>query len=180
MLEEIILTHQHDPNFPLPVLEKIQGFLARPEIFANPEDYADEIEELKLEAALITNNSPYAEVRAVVDNTDDPNMPSSTIRAWIIGLFFVIILAFVNQLFSIRQPAIGIGASVAQILAYPAGKAAEYLPNWGFTLFGVRHTLNPGKFSRKEHMLITIMAAVGSGTPYTDNIIWAQYLPQFL
>lgn len=28
-------------------------------------------------------------------------------------------------------------------------------------------------------MLITIMASVGYATPYTDNIIWAQYLPQY-
>lgn len=95
-------------------------------------------------------------------------------------MVFVVILAFINQLFSIRMPAIGVGATVAQIVAYPAGKAMEYLPDWGFTLFGIRHSLNPGKFSRKEHMLITIMAAVGAGTPYTDMIIWVQYLPQFL
>jgi hypothetical protein len=38
---------------------------------------------MKTEAALITNNSPYAEVRAVVSNTDDVNIPSSTIRAWV-------------------------------------------------------------------------------------------------
>jgi hypothetical protein len=50
-------------------------------------------------------------------------------------------------------------ANVAQLLAYPCGKACErYLPDWGFTLFGVRHSLNPGSFSKKEHMLITIMA----------------------
>lgn len=175
-----MLTHQHDPNFPIDILEKIQRFLGRPEIFENPENHEEEIEQLKLEAALITNNSPYAEVRAVVDNTDDPRMPSSTIRAWVIGLFFVGLFAFINQLFSIRQPAIGVGSNVAQILCYPLGRATEYLPDWGFTLFGIRHSINPGKFSRKEHMLITIMAAVGSGTPYTDNIIWAQYLPRFL
>ena len=31
-----------------------------------------------IEAALIVNHSPYAEVRAVVSNKDDPSMPSST------------------------------------------------------------------------------------------------------
>lgn len=36
---------------------------------------------MKLEAALITVNSPYAEVRAVVDNHDDVNIPCGTIRA---------------------------------------------------------------------------------------------------
>ena len=42
---------------------------------------------------------------------------------------------------------------------------------------GMRHSLNPGPFNNKEHMLITIMANVGFNTPYTDNIILSQYLP---
>lgn len=79
---------------------------------------------MKLEAALITNNSPYSEVRAVVDNKDDPDMPCSTIRAWTIGVFFSIFLAFVNQLFSIRQPPINIESNVAQLLAFPLGRSS--------------------------------------------------------
>lgn len=109
---------------------------------------------MKLEAALITVNSPYAEVRAVVDNHDDENIPCGTIRAWAIGIWFVVILAFINQLFSIRQPAITVQANVAQLLAYPLGKACEkFLPDVGVTVWGIRHSLNPGPFSRKEQML---------------------------
>ena len=179
-MEKVLKIHEHDPNFPIPVLDKIYAFLGNEDVFVHPEKHSELIKEIKVEAALITNNSPYAEVRAVVDNTDDINMPSSTIRAWVIGLIFVVILAFINQLFSIRQPSITVLANVAQLLCFPLGKAAEaVLPDWGFTLFGTRHSLNPGRFSRKEHMLITIMANVGSNTPYTDNIIWSQYLPSF-
>ena len=135
---------------------------------------------MKLEAALITNNSPYAEVRAVVSNQDDPEIACGTIRAWVIGLCFSALLGFINQLFSIRQPSITILSNVAQLLSYPIGKACEkILPDWGFTLFGVRHSLNPGQFTKKEHMLITIMSNVAYHTPYTNNIIWAQYLPQY-
>ena len=64
-------------------------------------------------------------------------------------------------------------------------------------MFGNRISLNPGRFSKKEHMLITIMASIGYNTPYTDNIsmfilstetwhattdrdlVWTQYLPQY-
>jgi OPT family oligopeptide transporter len=71
-------------------------------------------------------------------------------------------------------------SNVAQLLAYPFGKLLDHvLPDWGFTLYGVRHSLNPGPFTRKEHMLITIMANVASGTPYTNNIIWIQYLKRY-
>lgn len=101
---------------------------------------------MKLEAAMITNNSPYAEVRAVVSNRDDPTMPCSTIRAWVIGIFFAGALGFINQFFDPRQPAIYLQANVAQLLAYPCGKFFEnFLPDWGVTLFGTRHSLNPGK-----------------------------------
>jgi OPT family oligopeptide transporter len=107
-------------------------------------------------------------------------MPLITRNKQVIGLLFVVGLAFVNQLFSIRQPPITVQANVAQLLCYPLGKAWEkIMPDWGFTIFGSRHSLNPGNFSTKEHMLITIMASVGYATPYTDNIIWAQYLPQY-
>ncbi|KAG4417006.1 hypothetical protein IFR04_009847 [Cadophora malorum] len=177
---KVMKIHERDPNFPIAVVERVREFLGNANIFENPEKHADIIQEMKTEAALITGNSPYSEVRAVVDNTDDPSIPSSTIRAWVIGLSFVTILAFINQMFSIRQPNITVMANVAQLLSYPVGRAAAaWLPDVGFTLFGVRHSLNPGKFSKKEHMLITIMANVGWHTPYTDYIIWTQVLPQF-
>lgn len=179
-MTQVLAIHTHDPNFPHVTLEKIKEFLGNEDVFANPEKHAELIYEMKLEAAMITNNSPYAEVRAVVDNTDDPSTPSATIRAWVIGLAFSALLGFINQLFSIRQPAITILSNVAQMLAYPLGKGCEMLlPDWGFTLFGTRHSLNPGPFSKKEHMLITIMANVAYQIPYTNYIIWSQYLPAY-
>ncbi|KAI2468876.1 OPT-domain-containing protein [Annulohypoxylon bovei var. microspora] len=180
MMERVLIIHENDPNFPFSIIQRIRAFLDNEQIFENPEKHAVLVEEMKLEAALITVNSPYAEVRAVVDNHDDVNIPCGTIRAWIIGLGFSVLLAFINQLFSIRQPAITVQANVAQLLAFPIGKAFEkLLPDRGITLWGIRHSLNPGPFSRKEHMLITIMANVSWNYPYTNNIIWVQYLPAY-
>nr|WVH01952.1 OPT oligopeptide transporter protein [Naematelia aurantialba] len=56
---------------------------------------------------------------------------------------------------------------------------AQTLPDKGFQLFGVRHSLNPGPFNKKEHMLITIMATVAFNTPYTGYIILTQALPVY-
>ena len=138
------------------------------------------IHQMKIQAALITNNSPYAEVRAVVDNHDDPTMPVSTIRAWAMGIFFSCCISFINSFFDVRLPSIFVIATVPQLLAYPLGKFLERaLPDWGFTLFGVRHSLNPGPFNKKEHMLITIMSNVAKSTPYTNYIVWIQVLPQY-
>lgn len=36
---------------------------------------------------LAEEDSPYPEVRAAVANTDDPEMPSNTLRVWVIGSF---------------------------------------------------------------------------------------------
>ena len=63
-----------------------------------------------------TQNSPYAEVRAVVDNHDDPHMPASTFRSWVIGTLYVAAAGFINQFFSIRDPGIGVGSEIAQLL----------------------------------------------------------------
>jgi len=38
------------------------------------------------------DDSPYPEVRSAVANTDDPDIPVSTIRAWVLGLIFTIII----------------------------------------------------------------------------------------
>lgn len=75
-MESVLKVHDLDPNFPTSVLDKIKIFLGNPDVFENPQKHLDLIREMKVEAALITNNSPYAEVRAVVDNTDDPDTPS--------------------------------------------------------------------------------------------------------
>jgi hypothetical protein len=47
-------------------------------------------------APVLEDESPYPEVRAVVANTDDPTMPVSTFRAWIIGLIWAVLISGVN------------------------------------------------------------------------------------
>ncbi|KAK0203274.1 OPT-domain-containing protein [Desarmillaria ectypa] len=175
-LLHIIDTHDKDPNFPARALTLIRQYLYDDAIKADAVAYRQLYEDVKIEAAMITINSPYAEVRAVVDNHDDPMLPSLTFRAGLIGLVYVVIGAFINQFFSIRQPGISIEANVAQLLAYPVGKALErILPTSKFRTFGYEW----GKFNMKEHMVITIMANVGFNLPYTTSIIWVQSIERF-
>ncbi|KAF6824047.1 opt oligopeptide transporter [Colletotrichum musicola] len=178
--EGLVSQHGLDPNFPAGALERLKSFLDNADIFAKLDSHARDISEARVVVSLLTTNSPYAEVRAVVDPHDDPSLPVSTIRAWGIGLTFVVFIAFIDQLFSVRQPSISLRAEVVQLLAYPVGKAAErFLPDVGFTLFGVRHSLNPGPFNKKEHMLISIMANVGKTLPSSRYIIFTQWLDQY-
>ncbi|KAK0659705.1 putative oligopeptide transporter [Cercophora samala] len=181
MMKKVHKQHARDPNFPIEIINHIDEFIDNEDdMVANPQDHEHAIEEMKIQAALMTNNSPYAEVRAVVDNHDDPSLPVSTIRAWAMGICFCFIIASVNSFFDIRLPSVSISGTVVQLLAYPLGTfLARVLPDKGFTLAGVRHSLNPGPFNKKEHMLITIMASVSGSVPYTNYIAWIQVLPSY-
>jgi hypothetical protein len=57
---------------------------------------------------------------------------------------------------------------VAQLLSFPLGCA------WARTVPGVRIlgvSLNPGPFSLKEHVVITIMATMGSSSAYAVRLL---------
>ncbi|KAK9462308.1 OPT oligopeptide transporter protein-domain-containing protein [Lipomyces oligophaga] len=60
------------------------------------------------------------------------------------------------------EPSLNLRATVVQMLLFPSGKASEYLPDWGFSIWGTRYSFNPGPWSVKEQMLATIMVNVGS------------------
>ncbi|KAL8276920.1 hypothetical protein RQP46_010648 [Phenoliferia psychrophenolica] len=159
ILRATLEKNQLDPNFPRQVASIVDAKdLSHSAALAL-------VEEIRLEAALI-DDSPYPEVRAVVSNVDDPDMPVNTFRVWVIGIFFTIIgtgskrtrpcivneqltsPSPVNTFFSPRNPSISFGTSIIQVLAYPMAKCFELFPaRWTF--------LNPGPFNQKEHMLLT-------------------------
>ncbi|THG97283.1 hypothetical protein EW145_g7646 [Phellinidium pouzarii] len=119
----------------------------------------------------LDDDSPYPEVRSAVANTDDPSIPVSTLRAWVLGIIWAILLPGINQFFFFRFPAVTVSSLVAQLLSYPLGRAwAAFLPNK--KIFGIE--INPGPFSIKEHVIVTIMAGVGGGSAYATDIIAVQ------
>ncbi|PHH60168.1 hypothetical protein CDD81_2054 [Ophiocordyceps australis] len=176
ILQETVKTHSGDPNFPFSTLCTIKEYLSC-------NDIDDALaHRIKLQASLLYNNSPYPEVRGVVDNHDDPLLPASTLRAWTLGIFFSMLVAAVNQLFSIRQPGIGIGGTIVQLLAFPLGKAWErWMPRRELCIPFTRHSIavNPGPFNQKEHMLVTMMATTAGSGPISSLLVWAQVLPQY-
>jgi hypothetical protein len=119
-------------------------------------------------------DSPYPEVRAAVRNYDE-DVPCNTVRAWTIGLVLVLVGASMNTLFSLRNPSIGVGPLIAQIIAWPMGHAwAKTMPTRRFETFGIRWSLNPGPFNIKEHSIIVVMASVSFSVAYATDIILAQ------
>lgn len=122
-------------------LNRLQGLASADKLLGTPED---------------TGNP---DVSGIVPSTDDPAIPVSTFRVWFIGLWFSIIGSCINNFFAERLPGIGISGFVAQLVAYPMGKLFErVLPTTKFVTFGAEWSFNPGPFSAKEHILITIMS----------------------
>ena len=118
-------------------------------------------------------------------------MPASTFRAWVVGLVWVVLISGMNQFFYLRYPSIFITLVCAcpivtlpffwpallnqslrekyvpLMLSLPICKAwARYLPN--VSLFGI--PLNPGPFTIKEHVIITVMVGVGFTSAYAVSI----------
>ncbi|XP_006456142.1 hypothetical protein AGABI2DRAFT_77707, partial [Agaricus bisporus var. bisporus H97] len=125
----------------------------------------------KSEAFAEEEDSPYPEVRSAVANFDDPSMPVGTLRAWVLGIFWAIVLPGMNQFFYFRYPSVVIGSLVAQLLVFPVGRGwVRVIPNR--TIFGLE--INPGPFTIKEHVLVTIMASVGAQAAYANDIIAVQ------
>ncbi|KZT18817.1 small oligopeptide transporter [Neolentinus lepideus HHB14362 ss-1] len=120
---------------------------------------------------VLEDDSPYPEVRSAVANTDDPEMPVATFRAWVLGIAWAVLIPGLNQFFFFRYPSVTISGLVAQLLSFPLGRFwARFLPN--VTIFGIH--INPGPFTVKEHVIITIMATVGATSAYATDIIAVQ------
>ncbi|KAM0748121.1 OPT oligopeptide transporter [Meredithblackwellia eburnea MCA 4105] len=114
ILQDAVDNHQLDPNYPQALINRALDILDSEELDARLA--AELLEEIKIEAALI-DDSPYPEVRAVVSNVDDPEIPCSTFRVWVIGLLFAIIGTGIKTFFSQRNPGIGFDASIVQVLS---------------------------------------------------------------
>ena len=151
-----------DPKLPDEYEPKLADFEKEPRSLDDDEE-EDQVED-----------SPYPEVRAAVRNYDE-DVPCNTVRAWTIGLTLVVVGASMNTLFSLRAPSIGLGALIAQIIAWPMGHGwAKVMPERKFRTFGLTWSLNPGPFNIKEHSIIVVMASVSFSVAYATDIILAQ------
>lgn len=151
-LQNIKHAHQFDPNLPQEKLDFLDKALQ--------DGDADEIIEAE---TLFTEDSPYVEVRAAVRNTDGEEV-ANTVRAWILGMFFVTIGSGLNMFLSMRSPAINFPSLVVQLLVYPIGCLwAKIMPKRVFNLFGLSWTFNTGPFTIKEHVVIVLMSNVSIG-----------------
>ncbi|ROV94784.1 hypothetical protein VMCG_08848 [Cytospora schulzeri] len=181
-LRELYAEHELDFNFPQDLLARAKEALDNENADPNTENTRRLLREFHSQMQLAENDSPYPEVRAVVDPVDDPSLPVNTFRVWVLGTFFVILGTGVDQFFSLRYPGIWVYSYLAQFLAYPCGVfMAKTLPTATIPLGKLSFTLNPGPFNQKEHMLITIMSNVAyggfNGTAYVTYILQVLRMP---
>ncbi|GAW17629.1 hypothetical protein ANO14919_070880 [Xylariales sp. No.14919] len=161
-LERIRQAHQWDPNLPREKLDAVRDAVA--------DGDAKEMAEADM---LFTEDSPYEEVRAAVRNVDGGEV-ANTVRAWVIGMFFVTIASGANMFLSMRSPAINFPSIVVLLLSYPVGCLwAATMPTRVFRTFGVEWTLNGGPFTIKEHVVVTLMANVSISYAYSTDALLA-------
>ena len=106
---------------------------------------------------------PY--VRRVVSLHDDPTLPTVTFRYFLLTILFVTPGAFMSMMGAYRTTYAPYSIFFVQIGSdYLGTWLAKVLPAWvvkvPFTPW--RFSLNPGPFSVKEHVLVTIAAASGA------------------
>ena len=136
--------------------------------------------QVRLEAAIFAYHSPYPEVRSVAEPYDDPSLPSETFRAYVIGIIWMGIGAFVNQFFQQRQPPISLSTSVAQLFLYPCGQLWYYaVPDVTVPLGRFSFRLSPGPWTYKEQMFATIIFSVFGAPQYVSSNFYTQKVDIF-
>lgn len=152
IVEASLRFHADDWNFPSDMRDRMQRLLQGRKLYG---DFWDR--DVRIDATMMRYSSPYPGVRAVQELEIDDDVPVETFRAYFLGIGWAVIGTFMATFFNSRFPAIALGGSVIQILLYPCGKFLELvLPDWGLTVFGTRHSLNPGPWGFKEMMFSTI------------------------
>lgn len=112
------------------------------------------------------------QVRQIINLTDDPTLLTITFRYFVLSALFVIPGAFLSQMSHFRTTSAPYSVFFVQIACHYVGHfLAKILPAWTVRLPGTSWSfnLNPGPWSIKEHVLVTVTAASGA----TYNLAYA-------
>lgn len=102
-------------------------------------------------------------VREVVTWEDDPDEVCFSFRVVILSVLFILPGAFLDTMNYYRTTSAAYSVFFVQIASYWCGKwLAKVLPNKSIGLGKLKFNLNPGPWSIKENVLITLAAASGA------------------
>lgn len=118
------------------------------------------------------DNSPYPQVRASVQATDDITLSISTPRMWTLSLLFGLLGSSTNLFFSLRYPSVSITPLIALLLVHPIGLLWDQLlkcSNDPDELFvnGTMH-VRASRWASEEHQ--HLQAAGGSSHQAAESI----------
>jgi hypothetical protein len=120
-----------------------------------------------------------AEVRRVVSLHDDTSLPTLTFRYFLLSVIFVIPGAFLSSMNSFRTTYAPYSVFFVQIASNYVGVwLARVLPNRQIRIPFTKWTfnLNPGPWSIKEHVLVTVTAASGAtGKSHSKSLYTCLY-----
>ncbi len=111
-------------------------------------------------------------VREAVTFEDDPSTPIVTFRFFLLSIIFIAPGAFLDTMNSYRTTSAAYSVFFVQIASHYTGKwLARVLPSKEVNLGFVKFNLNPGPWSIKENVLVTLAAASGAtGNQGTTSI----------
>lgn len=131
------------------------------------DNVSDDAEELEPDVAELPKV-----VREIVPMEDDPSIPVFTFRYVILSIIFVSPGAFISTLNSYRTTSAAYSIFFVQICSHWLGKwLARFLPKKRINIPGTKYgfDLNPGPWSIKETVLITITASSGATGSLATN-----------
>ncbi|EIW67086.1 hypothetical protein TREMEDRAFT_40668 [Tremella mesenterica DSM 1558] len=110
-------------------------------------------------------------IATTVPTTDDTSLPTLTPRVVILGSAFCALGASASQVFYFKSNAPSFSAYFVILVTYPLGHllANERLVKRGKRWMGL--DLNPGKFSIKEALLVSVIFSSGSSSAYAADIL---------
>ncbi|WVQ81284.1 OPT family small oligopeptide transporter [Cryptococcus sp. DSM 104549] len=110
-------------------------------------------------------------IARTVPSTDDPSLPTLTLRVLLLGSSFCILGASASQVFYFKSNAPSFSSYFVVLATYPLGHllASEKLVPRGKKVFGWE--LNPGKFSIKEAILVSVLSSSGASSAYATDIL---------
>nr|A0A8J9RIY3.1 RecName: Full=Oligopeptide transporter phomP2; AltName: Full=Phomopsin biosynthesis cluster protein P2 [Diaporthe leptostromiformis]BDA39147.1 oligopeptide transporter [Diaporthe leptostromiformis] len=110
---------------------------------------------------------PIPLVAQTVHLRNDDSEPILTFRVWLLSTFWVLAGCSISTVYYFKPFSVRLSGYVVQLCTWKMGQLlASALPTRPFTVLGRRWTLNPGRWSAKEHALVVIAYWGSSYTAY--------------
>ncbi|WVF65518.1 OPT family small oligopeptide transporter [Kwoniella sp. CBS 6097] len=136
--------------------------------YDDPVDYIRAVED---EEVVGKGSNVEALIARTVPSTDDPSLPTLTLRVLLLGSTFCVLGASASQVFYFKSNAPSFSSYFVILATYPLGHllANERVIPRGKRVFGWE--LNPGRFSIKEAILVSVLSSSGASAAYAADIL---------